>query len=101
MLFDENTLTKIKLFGQGGKTLVELSSELGLMCSDLDLLRKSDKSLDEALTIYDYNFKQFALSKFYSAAISGKNTVLAREMFVQMQNEVSNSDNEIIVKIVE
>jgi hypothetical protein len=98
MEFTDANLQTIKLFGQEGQTLIQLSSELGVMCHQFEELRKTDNRLDEALKIYDYNFKQFMLSKFYSTANAGKNPQLAREMYLQIY-EFLNDPNKGKLKI--
>jgi len=82
MEFTDDKLQTIKLFGQQGQTLIELASELGVMCHEFEECRKLDNRLDEALKIYDYNFKQFMIAKFYNS--TGKNPQLAREMYLQI-----------------
>jgi len=101
MEFNENILTKIKLFGQLGQTIDMLTDELGISCFQLSEYRKNINEVDEALKIYEYNFNQTSISQLYNKAIKAKQFNVAKELLTQMQNNNRTSDNEITIKIVE
>lgn len=97
MKFDDNILTRIKLFGQQGQTIDKLCSELGISCYDLSECRKVNNDLDEALKIYEYNFNKISLVELYQKAITSKQFTVAKDLLIQIQSESNSSDNEIIV----
>ena len=101
MIFDENILNSIELFGQAGKPPALIARELGLTSAQLDDERKKNDKLDNALKRAEFNIKEMAKAKLYSDAMIAKNPGLWRELNVMLQEENKNTDNEIIIREVE
>ena len=94
-------LKTIVLAGQIGTNLTKLAGELGVMTYEIDDARKENTDFDEAMKLYERNFKQFTFDKLHAQAISGKNPALSRELFAHLIKDLEPNDNEIIIKIVE
>lgn len=100
MTFDKDRLQAIILMGQQGKSTALIARDLGMTSDQLDDERKANKDLDDALKRAEFNFKEVARAKLYADALSGKNVGLAKEIYLQLQNELGDSDNEIIIREV-
>lgn len=101
MKFDEATLMAIKLAGQSGQTIIDLSRELGVTPYEIDELRRTNKRFDEAMKIYEFNFRAYSLSTYQKQSFTGKNPVIAKELLDKLQDSDKSTDNEIIIKIVD
>lgn len=101
MKFDEKILMSIEMFGQSGKPTALIARELGLTSSQLEDERKKNEALNNAVKRAEFNFKEVMKAKLYSDVLTGKNQTLARELYLEMQAEAKNLDNEIIIREVE
>lgn len=97
----DEILKTIVLAGQIGTNVTKLAGELGVMTYEIEDERKKNEAFDDAMKLYERNFKQFTYDKLHSQAISGKNPALSRELFTHLLKELEPNDNEIIIKVVE
>ena len=87
--------------GSLGKTSDMIALELNLTQDEMDEERKKCKELDEALNKADDNADRFALSKLRADCLSGKNTTITKELFLNLlQKHNKNSDNKIEIEFV-
>lgn len=101
MKFDKDKLQAIILLGQQGKSTALIARDLGMTSDQLNDERKLNKDLNDALNRAEFNFNEVAKAKLMSDALSGKNAGLAKEIYLQLQQDSKNSDNEIIIREIE
>lgn len=101
MDFDDKIYDTIVLFGSAGKPNALIAREIGMTWDKIQDERKVNPKLDDAFRRAEINFKEAAKAKLYSDALSGKNPGLARELYIQIQSEAKEFDNEIIIREVE
>lgn len=87
MTFDSDKLKAIISMGQRGKSLPQIAVEFNLTSDELDFERKNNEELNIALKKAEFNFKEVTKAKLYADAMSGKNTTLAKEIYLHILNE--------------
>jgi hypothetical protein len=101
MNFNKDILKQIEQMGATGKTADMIALEFNMTQTDMDDERAKDKNLDEAMNRAQLNAERYALQKLFNESISGKNSLLAREMFIKLNEKLNkNSDNKIEIEYV-
>lgn len=103
MKFDKDKLKAIEMLGMSGKSTALIARDLGMSFTDLEELRKSNKDLDNALTLSEKNYEAVAKAKLTADALSGKNNALAVKYFELLyEKDISqNKDLPPILKPLE
>ena len=96
MKFTPDILLKIEQMGSLGKMPDMIALELNMTQTQLDDERAKNKQLNEALNRAEENAGRFAISKLWADCLSGKNTTITKELFLNLlQKHNKNSDNKI------